>query len=81
MDAVINGEDFDSSLTRQKFDEINADLFERCLLPVDRAISDAGITRDEIDEIVLIGGSSRIVQVQNLLERQFPGKVSKGYFL
>jgi L1 cell adhesion molecule like protein len=76
VDAIINGEDFDSSLTRQEFDDINADLFERCLLPVDRAISDAGITRDDIDEVVLIGGSSRIVQVQNLLERQFPGKVS-----
>lgn len=75
MDALINGEDFDSLLTRQTFDEINAELFERCILPVDRAITDADITRDKIDEVVLIGGSSRIVQVQNLLERQFPGKV------
>ena len=74
VDAVVGGEDFESSLTRQKFVEINEDLFKRCLRPIDRAISDAGIAKDDIDEIVLIGGSTRIVRVQKLLEEYFPSK-------
>lgn len=74
VDALVNGEDFDSSLTRDKFVEINAELFTRCLQPIERAISDAGIAKEDIDEIVLIGGSTRIVRVQQLLEEYFPGK-------
>eukprot|EP00118_Oscarella_pearsei_P007213 m.34545 g.34545 ORF g.34545 m.34545 type:complete len:556 (+) comp31995_c0_seq3:64-1731(+) len=74
VDALIGGEDFDSSLTRHEFDEINADLFERSLFPVEQAIKDAKISKDEIDEVVLIGGSSRIPRIQVLLEELFPGK-------
>ena len=74
VDALLNGEDFDSSLTREQFVEINADLFTRCLEPINRAISDAKITKEDIDEIVLIGGSTRIVHIQELLEAHFPGK-------
>ena len=74
VDAIVNGEDFDSFLTRDKFVEINQDLFARCLQPIDRAIADAGITKEGIDEIVLIGGSTRIVRIQQLLEEYFPNK-------
>ena len=74
VDALVDAEDFDSSLTREKFVEINHDLFKRCLDPIDRAIADAKISKSKIDEIVLIGGSTRIVRVQELLEQYFPGK-------
>lgn len=74
VDALVNGEDFDSSLTREKFVEINSELFTRCLEPIEKAISDAKISKNGIDEIVLIGGSTRIVQIQQLLEQYFPSK-------
>jgi L1 cell adhesion molecule like protein len=74
VDALVNGEDFDSSLTRKKFVEINDELFTRCLEPLEKAISDAKLSKNDIDEIVLIGGSTRIVHIQRLLEQYFPGK-------
>ncbi|XP_065184874.1 heat shock 70 kDa protein-like isoform X2 [Sycon ciliatum] len=74
VDALYGGEDFDSSLTRGEFDAINQQLLDRSLLPVERALDDAGMSKDEVDEVVLIGGSTRIVAVQNLLEAYFPGK-------
>ena len=78
VDALVNGEDFDCPLTRDKFVEICSDLFDRCLVPLDRALSDAGISASQIDEIVLVGGSTRIVRVQELLEGYFPNrKLSK----
>ena len=74
VDALVSGEDFESSLTRDKFVEINRDLFTKCLEPLYRAITDANISRQDIDEIVLIGGSTRIIRIQQLLEEQFPNK-------
>lgn len=74
IDVEINGEDFDSELTRDKFVEINLELFARCLAPIDRAIADSGISKDDVDEIVLIGGSTRIARIQQLLEEYFPNK-------
>lgn len=74
VDALVNGEDFDSTLTREKFVEVNQSLFDRCLKPIFRALKDAGMRKDEIDEVVLIGGSTRIIRVQQLLEEIFPGK-------
>lgn len=74
VDALVNGEDFDSTLTREKFVEINRPLFDRCLKPINQALKDAGMNKDEIDEVVLIGGSTRIVRVQQLLEEIFPRK-------
>ena len=74
VDALINGKDFDSSLSREKFVEITHSLLERCLKPVKQALQDARMSADEIDESVLIWGSTRIVRVQQLLEEMFPGK-------
>ena len=72
VDALVNGEDFDSSMTRDKFVEINQNLFRRCVKPVELALQDAGIAATDIDEVVLIGGSTRIVKIQELLEAYFP---------
>ena len=74
VDALVNGEDFDSSLGREKFVEINQELFVRCLKPIDRAIADAAISKEDINEIILIGGSTRIPRIQQLLEEYFPTK-------
>ncbi len=74
VDALVCGEDFESSLTRDKFVEINRELFKKCLEPLDRAITDANISREDVDEIVLIGGSTRIIRIQKLLEEYFPHK-------
>ena len=74
VDELVNGEDFDSSLTREQFVEINKVLFDRCIAPIERALSDARLSRDDIDEVILIGGSTRIIRIQQLLEEYFPTK-------
>ncbi len=63
----------DTNLTRAKFEEMCADLLARCRAPVERAIFDAKLSRDEIDEVVLVGGSTRIPAVQELV-KQMTGK-------
>ena len=64
---------FDETLTRAKFDELTADLVEATMVPVKRALSDAGLTPDKIDRILLVGGSTRIPAVQDAV-RKFIGK-------
>jgi len=74
IDSLFDGTDFDCTITRQQFNELNADLFKACLDPVDQALQDANLDKTQIDEIVLIGGSTRIVEVQRMLEEYFGGK-------
>ena len=72
--ADANGpKHLDLNLTRAKFEELSYDLLERCKAPVEKAISDAGISKSEIDEVVLVGGSSRIPAVQKLV-KDYTGK-------
>ena len=72
--ADANGpKHLDLNLTRAKFEELSFDLLERCKAPVEKAISDAGISKSEIDEVVLVGGSSRIPAVQKLV-KDYTGK-------
>jgi len=59
----------DVKLTRAKFNELTADLVERCRKPFDQAIKDAGLTLDQIDQVVLVGGSTRIPAVQELVQK------------
>ncbi len=61
-------------LTRAKFDDLTANLVERCTHPVKQALSDAKLTEKDIDEIILVGGSTRIPAVQNLVKRLLGGK-------
>ena len=102
IDSLFDGIDFDCTVTRQQFNELNqgnlhmlrlvsfypllssplssrplnlyVDLFAACLVPVDQALQDANIEKTKIDEVVLIGGSTRIVEVQRMLEEYFSGK-------
>ncbi|MGK7925184.1 MAG: molecular chaperone DnaK [Spirulina sp.] len=59
----------DTTLTRAKFEEMCADLFDRCRVPVEQALKDAKLSADKIDEVVLVGGSTRIPAVQALVKR------------
>ena len=61
------------SLTRAKFEELSHDLLERCKKPVEQALSDAGLTKNDINEVVLVGGSTRIPAVQQLV-KDYTGK-------
>ncbi|KAJ5550562.1 Heat shock protein 70 family [Penicillium sp. DV-2018c] len=79
IEAFHNGEDFSETLTRAKFEELNVDLFKKTLKPVEQVLKDAKVKKSEIDDIVLVGGSTRIPKVQALLEEFFGGKkASKG---
>jgi len=74
IESIFDGEDFSETLTRARFEELNMDLFRGTLKPVQQVLSDADLTKNEIDEIVLVGGSTRIPKVQQLVKEFFNGK-------
>ncbi|AJT24001.1 Hsp70 family ATPase SSB2 [Saccharomyces cerevisiae S288C] len=74
VDSLFDGEDFESSLTRARFEDLNAALFKSTLEPVEQVLKDAKISKSQIDEVVLVGGSTRIPKVQKLLSDFFDGK-------
>ena len=79
IEAFHAGKDFSETLTRAKFEELNMDLFKKTLKPVEQVLKDAKVKKNEINDIVLVGGSTRIPKVQSLLEEYFGGKkASKG---
>eukprot|EP00984_Skeletonema_dohrnii_P025910 scaffold15130_cov127-Skeletonema_dohrnii-CCMP3373.AAC.10 len=79
IDDLAVGYDLSETLTRARFEELNNDLFKKTLGPVQRALKDAGLSKSDIDEIVLVGGSTRIPKVQSLISEYFEGKEpSKG---
>ncbi|CCK70926.1 Hsp70 family ATPase KAR2 KNAG_0F02620 [Huiozyma naganishii CBS 8797] len=79
IDSFVDGIDLSETLTRAKFEELNLDLFKKTLKPVQKVLEDAGLSKKDIDDIVLVGGSTRIPKVQQLLESFFDGKkTSKG---
>src|SRR5213079_1804824 len=65
-------------LTRSKFEQLADKLFERCLRPCEKALEDAGMKTSEIDEVILVGGSTRIPKVQEIVEKFFGRKPHKG---
>jgi len=74
IEALIDGQDFSETLTRARFEELNMDLFKKTLKPVEKVMEDGDMSKGEIDEIVLVGGSTRIPKVQSLLKDFFGGK-------
>ncbi|XP_058784792.1 heat shock cognate 70 kDa protein-like [Vicia villosa] len=74
VDALFQAIDFSSSITRAKFEEINMDLFNECLETVERCLVDAKMDKNSIDDVVLVGGSSRIPKVRQLLQDFFKEK-------
>jgi molecular chaperone DnaK len=65
-------------LTRAKFEQLADTLFDRCLKPCEQALKDAGLSTSQIDEVILVGGSTRIPKVQEIVERFFGRKPHKG---
>jgi len=74
IDSLHEGIDFYTSLTRAKFEELCIDLFRGCLQPVEKVLKDSKLDKKAIHEIVLVGGSTRIPKVQQLLQEFFNGK-------
>lgn len=73
VERIINGKDFEMQLTRAKLENICYNLFERIKEPIKKAIDDAHITKKDIDELILIGGSSKIPKVRDILIKYFEG--------
>lgn len=74
IEGIVDGIDFDETLSRAKFEELCADIFKKTLKPVESVLSDAAMKKSEVDEIVLVGGSTRIPKIQSLLKDYFNGK-------
>ena len=74
IDGLFDGIDFNSSISRAAFENMNADLFRRTMDPVEKVLKDAKLSKSQIDEIVLVGGSTRIPKIQQLLKDFFNGK-------
>ena len=74
IDSLVNGIDFNSKITRARFENLCDSLFKKCLSPIERVLRDSKLSKSQIDEIVLVGGSTRIPKVQNLLKDYFNGK-------
>ena len=74
IDSLFEGIDFYTAITRARFEELCADLFRGTLEPVEKALRDAKLDKSSIDELVLVGGSTRIPKVQKLLTEFFNGK-------
>jgi L1 cell adhesion molecule like protein len=74
IDSLFDGIDFYTSITRARFEELNADLFRGTLEPVEKSLRDAKMDKAQIHDIVLVGGSTRIPKIQKLLQDFFNGK-------
>ncbi|XP_028395034.1 endoplasmic reticulum chaperone BiP-like [Dendronephthya gigantea] len=74
IESFFEGEDFSETLTRAKFEEINMKLFKSTLEPVKKVLEDADLKKSDIHEIVLVGGSTRIPKIQDLVKKFFDGK-------
>ena len=74
VDSLAEGVDFQVTLTRAKFESLCDDLFRKCLQPVEQVLKDGKLSKADIHDVVLVGGSSRIPRVQALLKEYFNGK-------
>lgn len=74
IDSLFEGIDFYTTITRARFEELNADLFRSTLEPVEKSLRDAKMDKAQINDVVLVGGSTRIPKVQKLLQDFFNGK-------
>ena len=73
-DALSDGRDFSATISRAKFEELNNDLFRKTMIPVTQVLKDAEMSKSKVDQIILVGGSTRIPKVQEMLSEFFGGK-------
>jgi len=74
IDSLFEGIDFNSVITRARFEDLNMDYFRKCMEPVEKVLKDSKLSKSQVHEIVLVGGSTRIPKVQELLIEFFNGK-------
>jgi heat shock 70kDa protein 1/2/6/8 len=74
IDSLYEGVDFYSSITRARFEELCMDMFRKCMDPVEKCLRDAKMSKSDVHDVVLVGGSTRIPKVQALLQEFFGGK-------
>lgn len=74
IDSLFEGIDFNSTITRARFENLCSDFFQKCFTPVDRVLQDAKMSKNDIHEVVLVGGSTRIPKIQEMLKSYFNGK-------
>ncbi|GMP24364.1 hypothetical protein CsSME_00001652 [Camellia sinensis var. sinensis] len=74
IDSLYDGVDFHTTITRARFEELNMDLFMKCMEPVEKCLRDAKMDKNSVHDVVLVGGSTRIPKVQQLLQDFFNGK-------
>ena len=79
LESLFDGIDFFTSITRARFESLCMNLFQKCISPVTKVLNDAGVSKSQVDDIVLVGGSTRVPKVQELLSNFFNGKeLNKG---
>jgi len=74
IDSLFEGVDFSYTITRARFEELNMDYFRKTLAPVEAVLRDAGMSKDRVHDVVLVGGSTRIPKIQSMLSEFFNGK-------
>jgi len=74
IDSLFDGIDFNSTITRARFEDLCMDYFKKCMDPCEKVLRDAKISKNQVDEVVLVGGSTRIPKVQSMLSEFFNGK-------
>jgi len=74
IDSLFDGIDFNATITRARFEDLNMDYFKKCMEPCEKVLRDAKISKAGVDEIVLVGGSTRIPKVQTMLSEFFNSK-------
>jgi heat shock 70kDa protein 1/2/6/8 len=74
IDGLYEGIDFATTITRARFEQLNRSLFQKCLTCVEMVLSDSNVSKSQIDEIVLVGGTTRIPKMQQMLSDFFGGK-------
>jgi len=74
IESFFDGQDISETITRAKFEELCMDLFKKTLGPVEKVLDDSSLKKNQVDELVLVGGSTRIPKVQQLLQDYFNGK-------
>merc|ERR1712054_432947 len=74
IDGLYEGVDFVSTITRARFEDMNMDYFRKCMEPVEKVLRDAKVSKGQVHEVVLVGGSTRIPKIQSMLSDFFGGK-------
>ena len=74
IDSLYEGTDFNSVITRARFEDMNMDYFRKCMDPVEKVLRDSKLSKSQVHEIVLVGGSTRIPKIQEMLSEFFNGK-------